>query len=468
MDLLEKNAAGEPITNNSYSIGKMKEYWGCLLNPHWKTVLKAWAKRGIERGVDGFIVNYFYRHDCHCEHCQRGFREYLAQRYKADQLQEQFQIADLQNHKFTEIVAWHKPQESTPLRREMLRFSQIANKQAFDEVFVKYGRSLKPDLIVAQWNHLSQFSQISGDERCMLPADLWGKGEDYLWYSAGASGCYTDLKEGYLGEITLQARYVRGTFEDKPFTFGKYESTRIRTAIAELAANGGAPMGFYTRYEEPLARQEIVRYYQFLKRYDSLYRANQPYAETALLYPRSQVHQGNVEAVDSFKKLGNLLLNQHVLFDVIADDLLPGGMKDERLARYSHVWTYSDSEKYQTPPTNLSTYQAPTTVRVSVSRPAKGNELTLHFVNYNREEPAKPRSPGGGLKDEKPLAVSKVGVDFVLPAGFEISSVSFTSPEVPDETAVKYEVSSGRLKCEVPEFLVYGILRVQGKLNSAN
>ena len=43
----------------------------------------------------------------------------------------------------------------------------------------------------------------------------------------------------------MQARYIRGTFDNKPYTLGKYESTRIRVAIAELAANGGAAMGFY-------------------------------------------------------------------------------------------------------------------------------------------------------------------------------------------------------------------------------
>src|SRR5690606_4802559 len=175
---------------------------------------------------------------------------------------------------FDEIVCWHKPEESTPLRREMLRWSQIANKQAFDDVFIQYGRSLRPDLRVAQWNHLSFFSQISGDERCMLPAQLWGRGEDYLWYSSGAAACSTDLQEGILGEITLQARYIRGAFDDKPFTIGKYESTRTRSAIAELAANGGAPMGFYTRFRDPEARAEIARYYQFMKRYDGLYNAS--------------------------------------------------------------------------------------------------------------------------------------------------------------------------------------------------
>ena len=171
----------------------MREYWACLRNPNWQAVLKAWVKDGIRRGLDGFIANYFYRHNCRCEHCERGFREYLSSRFKPAELKEKFEISDLASHKFDELIFWHKPEESTPLRREMLRWSQISNKQVFDEVFIKYGRSLKPDLIVAQWNHLSNFSQIRGDERCLLPADQWGRGEDYLWYSMGASGHYSDL-----------------------------------------------------------------------------------------------------------------------------------------------------------------------------------------------------------------------------------------------------------------------------------
>src|SRR6476619_2381008 len=179
-----------------------------------------------------------------------------------------FAISDVEKHVFKEIGGWHDPKQSTPLKREMLRFSQVSTKKTFDEVFVKHGRSLKPDLIVAQWNHLGDFSQISGDERCMLPSELWGRNEDYLWYSTGEAANSSDLAAGMLCEATLQARYIRGAFDDKPFTLGKYESTRIRVAIAELAANGGAPMGFYTDFKNPEARREIVRYYQFLAKHE--------------------------------------------------------------------------------------------------------------------------------------------------------------------------------------------------------
>jgi len=247
IDLLEIGPDGKPIGQKGYGIGGMHEYWACLRNPHWQTVMKALVKRGVERGVDGYIANYFYRHNCLCEHCQSGFRKYLTDRHTPAELKQKFKIDDLASHEFEEIVYWHNPEESTPMRREMLRWSQISNKQVFDDVFLKYGRSLKSNLITAQWNHLGKITPIRGDERSLMPAELWGKGEDYLWYSTGGAAYFTDLENRFLGDATLQARYIRGAFDDKPYTLGKYESTRIRAAIAELAANGGAPMGFYTR-----------------------------------------------------------------------------------------------------------------------------------------------------------------------------------------------------------------------------
>ena len=128
----------------------MHEYWACLRNPHWQTVMKALVKRGVERGVDGFIANYFYRHNCLCKYCQSGFRTYLSERHEPAELEQQFGIENVATHEFDEIVYWHKPEESTPLRREMLRWSQISNKQVFDEIFLKYGRSLKPNLMLPQ------------------------------------------------------------------------------------------------------------------------------------------------------------------------------------------------------------------------------------------------------------------------------------------------------------------------------
>ncbi len=462
-ELLERDRDGKPISNQSYSIGGMREYWACLNNPAWLEVLKAWTRFAIQQGVDGLIANYFYRHDCHCQHCVTGFRNYLRERFSSAELKERFQISELQSHRFDEIVAWHDPAQTSPLRREMLRFSQLANKRAFDEVFVKFGRSIKPDLIVGQWNHLGDFDQISGDERCLLPGEAWGRDEDYLWYSTGGAANFTDLNAGILGEATLQARYIRGAFDDKPFTLGKYESTRIRVAIAELAANGGAPMGFYTPFTDAMARQEIVRYYGFLRRYDSLFHANLSQAEVLLLFPRASVHGGNVAAVTEFKEIGKRLLDAHVLFDILPDDLAAG-----RTDRYVRVINPVDTRIsaasiVEQLPRSLSRFEAPVTVRVSASRPAAGNEITLHFVNYNREEPAQKRSPGSGIKDEKPIIAPGIRVQFRMPPGMKPSRIEFITPENPEPRALKFEQSAGEARFEVPGFLVYGVARLSTK-----
>jgi len=303
---------------------------------------------------------------------------------------------------------------------------------------------LKPDLIVAQWLHAYQPWPTS-DERAMLPTEMWGKGEDYLWYSVGQN------------EPTLFLRYIRGAFEDKPYTVGKYETVRIRRSMAELAANGGAPMGRYVRFPDPFARQEHVRYYQFIKRYDAIYRANLPHAEAVLLYPRSLIHRGQFhESLGAFQEVGMRLLDEHVLLDVVPDEVIT----DQQLAGYRRVFTVSSRdqmsmEKYD----SFSRFEGPKTVRVSASHPPQGGEIDLHFVNYDREEP-KPPAKATGAADEKPIAVPEMKVDFVLPSGATVAKVEVITPEQPDPVEVKAETASGRLRFTVPKFLVYSVARI--------
>ena len=50
LDLLQKGPDGKPIVQDSYKIGGMREYWGCLNNPKWRDVLKAWVRRASGGG----------------------------------------------------------------------------------------------------------------------------------------------------------------------------------------------------------------------------------------------------------------------------------------------------------------------------------------------------------------------------------------------------------------------------------
>ncbi|MEZ5432555.1 MAG: hypothetical protein R3F31_15520 [Verrucomicrobiales bacterium] len=232
---------------------------------------------------------------------------------------------------------------------------------------------------------------------------------------------------------------------------GKYESVRTRTAIAELAANGGAPMGLYARFENPAAREIYRQYYPFLKRYEALYRANHPHAEVKLLFPRKALHRGDTGPLQTFRDSGKAWLDRHLLFSVEPDDLTPG------LGGYYDTIPDEAGRRF-------STFTAPAHVRVSANRPAGGGEIDLHFVNYNREElpptkAGKP-NPGKGPEDEKPIPVGGITVDFAVPPNFVPGQVEFITPEQPEPRELAFQLRDGRLAFTLPDSFVYGVARM--------
>jgi hypothetical protein len=181
-----------------------------------------------------------------------------------------------------------------------------------------------------------------------------------------------------------------------------------------------------------------------------------------LLFPRSRVHGGDVASVARFKELGKRLLDAHVLFDVLPDDHAPAAER----RRYLAVVDSSDarvvpSNVMSRLPSSLSRFEVPATVRVSASRPAVGNEITLHFVNYNREVPADKKNPAHGIKNEKPIAVPLGEVDLKLDPKLRVRQIEFLTPEAEAAREVEFEQRGTRLGFRVPEFLVYGVVRIQ-------
>jgi predicted component of type VI protein secretion system len=105
----------------------------------------------------------------------------------------------------------------------------------------------------------------------------------------------------------------------------------------------------------------------------------------------------------------------------------------------------------------LSHFDAPATVRVSASRPADGNEITLHFVNYNREEPADKKNRGSGIKDEKPIAAPPSQADLKLDPKLRAARVEFLTPESEQPRALEFEQAGAHLRFRVPG--VFGLWR---------
>jgi hypothetical protein len=151
-----------------------------------------------------------------------------------------------------------------------------------------------------------------------------------------------------------------------------------------------------------------------------------------------------------------------VLFNVLPDDRITPAER----RRYTAVIDASDTrltadKLMERLPSSRSHFEAPATVRVSASRPAGGDELTLHFVNYNREAPADKKNPGNGIRNERPIAAPISQADLNLNRKQRVRRIEFLTPETDQPRELEFEQTGSRLRFRVPEFLVYGVVRVQ-------
>ena len=209
-------------------------------------------------------------------------------------------------------------------------------------------------------------------------------------------------------------------------------------------------MGFYTRYTDPNARKVITQYYQFIRRHDRIYRRNQPAAASMLSFPAQPYTPATLRPFNNSSSLATAC-SILVLFDILPDDLLKNA-----LARYGAVFVWANRPQ----PAGPFSITAPKTVRASLSQPAAGDALHLHFVNYNRTEPKNPRSAGGGIHDEKPIIAEGMRFTFTLPQGKTLDRVTFLTPEQSQPQLLITETHEQRIIVSIPNFLVYGVVEL--------
>ncbi len=302
-------------------------YSGCMCNPHWLATLKPMVKKAIELGIDGFNVHHNFENFCRCRYCQ----DYLR-----DRLQEAFDSTDLRQifgrHDLAEVTDLLTQCQACPdelrqrLQLTVNRATHLRRKEALDEIYIAHGRSLKPDLLLAQWYHKYDFQPH--DERSLLPSALWAKDEDYIWYSQGGYKGMSFIKHGYLADMGMPARFIYAAGGGKPFVINKYDFRRLRLSIAEAAANHGAALAFHWGYDEnPNFAVEdyyapVIRYQRFLADHDSLLHPAQPWAQIGLVYPRRAELEDEADCLEPLKRIGRLLEDRHLLFDIILDEQL--------------------------------------------------------------------------------------------------------------------------------------------------
>ncbi|MBI4551384.1 MAG: beta-galactosidase trimerization domain-containing protein [Candidatus Latescibacteria bacterium] len=341
LTLLKRTPDGQPVFSEVQG-RPMRQYAGCLNNPDWRRVLKSMVKAGIDLGLDGFNTVYNYM-GCHCAWCVEGFRAHLAGRYATDDLKRLFGIEDLATHPFP-AINWMYGDGPDLYKQECLIFSSLALKRAQDEIFGEFGRGVKPGLIRATWyhsyGHSGPFVFVQNDERSGLPRDLWAKDETFFWYCLSAEKNLTDFGRGYVGDITLEAKYYLAAGRDTPFIANKYDYARYRLYIAEAAANRAVAFGFHWDAATQHGDREIARYFDaisqyfgFLEAHAGLYDPVDSYVDVALVFSWTGVERGDAAFVRTMKRLARPMINRHIPFDVLIDQ----DFTLDRLRRYRVV-----------------------------------------------------------------------------------------------------------------------------------
>lgn len=516
-ELLQRDSKGEPIQLGRYNQSQLAF---CLSSPPARQMFKQMLKVAVDQDIDGVITTYNYNFECSCPHCQKAFKSWLKDHLTPEELQTKLGIQNLDQHTFAKIPAkisgYPDPATATELDWLAMRWGAVHFKKMFDEIFLDYGRSLKKDFLVAQWNHLSHVSDQ--EERMFLPLELYGRGEDYFWYSGGAAfvGKNLNLKQGKAGDAWLSCLYVREMIGGKPFVMGKYDRTRLAVSMAEGYATGGMGMGRYMRFEEPAGFDVLVKYTNFMHRHREFYDGAKPYADAALVLPRQSVIHGKPESLEAFRELGQAIAERQVLFDVLADENITA----KRLAQYPalilpRVMALSDQQlaaikKYEADgnpvfifgelgtltetgevrkqggivpeksiPENIepaklgehidlllqkhaggSNIQAPWTVRATAY--TQPNRTILHLVNYDREEDA-PENNRTGPETERPKPVENIRVRLSIPTDQHVAKVKLHSPDEDKPIDLEFRETREGLKFEVPKVNVYGVIVIEMK-----
>ena len=421
--LFQRTPDGQPIGRFDRRVIGGNVYYGCPNNPAWQQTLKAMLKVAIGLGMDGFIVAYNFRNICRCPFCREELKQYFG-KYSPETLQEQFGVADLEGPAwldFTVDYPYTLPQSPLEwLGLEARRCQHYWEKTRFDEIFMDYGRSLKPDLLLCEWFHLRRFTQPN--ERSLLPRDLWARGEDYIWYCQGRGP--TNLQEGHVSDTTLGAKYCRAMGQGKAFVANTYETFRYRVGVADMVATGGVAFGVHQPPEHEDDVKGLSRYFHFLREQEEYYHPATSYAQVALVYADRAMQLGDAPLLRTLKRLGHRLIDGHVPFDMLFDaDLSPEILKPYRLLILPNVKYLSTKQVEvvrayvegggrlistdETACCDENGTVLPQCMLEDVYGTGGDGEISLNVFGkgaclYIPEVPKDERNPGGGCRDEIP------------------------------------------------------------------
>ncbi|MHB0935827.1 MAG: hypothetical protein ACYC6A_05505 [Armatimonadota bacterium] len=479
VDTLVQTAPGRYHRSTDYRVEGGAEYRLCPTNPYTREILKRFTRAAVDLGLDGIMVVFPARENCVCEHCQQRFREYLRLRYTPEEIRAKFGPTDLDTQFFPSINGWYESDHATPLALEALKFSQLVLWECGRQCVLEEGRKIKPDLLVGQWNHIYRssgggigqqpgtFAQLNADERCVLPTPLWAKDESWVWYSIGNwrfGNAYYNPERQLWGQFSLEHKYLRAAGRGLPQAVKRDDNENIRVYFAEALAHGGFAYARGPQYKDPATVKLARQCFDFARKNADLYQGAESYADTALVFPRSDVHKGDLSRIADFKAIGLLLTARHIAFDVVVDEMITPEMqtKYRTIIHPQHKGTAPGSEPLASllkEPMTDATHEV-----VAVAwRQAKPNRLLLHLVNYKRNPADLPKDAPRDTPRDQPIAQPNVGISLKLPEGAQAAKVSVVTLDEPEARPLEFTQEGGRVTAKVGSVLVYSVVIVDLK-----
>ncbi|MBD3293518.1 MAG: hypothetical protein GF393_11380 [Armatimonadia bacterium] len=326
-------------------------YAACVNNPGWRTWIDAVVRLVAAVGYDGAFIDNGSNQQCYCEFCQAKYQDFLRERYTGAEIRDLFDaepgevpLTPRPGRDEEPTLGWA---ESRRFWRESIYDHQQAMKRAGEEVndrFILFpnGGHNRPETVSISFRDTDYVMyELSIGDYGTNPG---------LVRSRIVDDIYMNIRNHHIWQL----KYTQATREGVAallLTRGGYPSSRAAWALNPLtAALGNAEAAAFGSGSGFLLRPRWDEYDEVLNRYRAFFEENAE-AYTGLL-PHAQVgiaafgdqdfyeHSRHIEAVE---RLADELSAEHVLFDLITEDLFTA----EHLAQFDAV-VFADI-KYASP-----------------------------------------------------------------------------------------------------------------------
>lgn len=284
-------------------------YWysPCPNNDCWTDYLAFAASWAARCGYDGVFmdVNTCW---CFCGFCQRKFRDYLAERYSAEQLRKLFGMSDVRAAALTEDAAPALLAEIETFRAQSITRNLARVRDA--------GAAVRPGFIIIP--NIGPFAHFEGADHRRgtgKSVELWAPVSEYIMYEEM-------LFPGHLGRGAVVDSILQYKLSDafgSPAVALCYvgndpQSSELALAEAAAFSGGGAFVQPGTGWPEVTNRHN-----RFLADQRALYEGGEPFARVGVAFLYHQVHMSDPEHLRGIYRACDYLNEQQVLWQFVTD-----------------------------------------------------------------------------------------------------------------------------------------------------